>query len=82
MEERIALTKDSINDFFLWRFNKELSDSPQILKNYLYLEFWARDREWKFRIPYPMEDLDEFLKMNAVTREHYIMRHILSGMLS
>lgn len=79
MENQI---KEKIRWFFYFGLDIKLDDSPQILTEYLYIEFWGNKKQQKFRIPYPIGGKDIFLKMSDTAREHYIMRHILSGVLS
>ena len=71
---------EEIRYFFYFEFDIELEDSPQILDDYLYLEFWHAGRQTKIRIPYT-EDVDTFLEMDMYDREYFIMREVLDKIL-
>ena len=79
MDKKQRITEE-IRYFFYFEFDVALDDSPQILDDYLYLEFWHKGRQTKIRIPYT-EDVDTFLKMNMYDREYFIMREVLDKML-
>lgn len=78
--EFINQVTEEIRYFFYFEFGIELEDSPQILDEYLYLEFWARGREFKFRIDY-YEDLHNFLYLDRYDREYIIMKAIMAELL-
>lgn len=71
--QRVA---DEIAHFFMQNFDIELEDSPQVLNEYLYLEFWHRDKQIKVRAAYPV-DVENFLRIGAYAREHFVMKEVL-----
>lgn len=66
-----------IKEYFKNAMNIELEDSPQILDDYLYIEF---DNDsiggTKFRISYPL-DKKHFLDMNKADRMLFILTAIM-----
>ena len=75
MEQRVA---DEIAHFFMFNFDIELEDSPQILDNYLYLEFWFNGKQIKIRMPYSISK-DSFLRQGTLAREHILMKEVILG---
>ena len=75
IEQRVA---DEIARFFMFNFDIELEDSPQILDEYLYLEFWFNGRQIKIRMPYSISK-DFFLKQGTLAREYILMKEVISG---
>lgn len=71
---------EEIRYFFYFKFDIELEDSPQILDDYLYLEFWARGREYKIRMRYE-KDLKNFLYLDIYDREYIIMEAVMAELL-
>lgn len=71
---------EEIRYFFYFEFDIELDDSPQILKEYLYLEFWTRGRQFKIRIKYD-EDMENFLYLDQYSREYIIMKAVMTELL-
>ena len=79
MDKKQRITEE-IRYFFYFEFDVALDDSPQILDDYLYLEFWHAGRQTKIRIPY-IKDVDTFLEMDIYYREYFIMREVLDKIL-
>lgn len=71
---------EEIRYFFYFEFDIELDDSPQILEEYLYLEFWTRGRQFKIRIKY-YEDMENFLYLDQYDREHIVMKAVMAELL-
>jgi|GEM_PF-4548096 len=69
--------KKEIREYFKIAMKIELEDSPQILDDYLYIEFdnYAIS-DMKFRIPYPI-DKEAFLEMNKADRMLFILTAIM-----
>lgn len=76
---RIQDTEDLIKFYFDEKFGINLEDSPQILEEYVYIEFWDdnRGRDRKFRIPYIKFTQDEFLTFEFEKQ----IKFILEGMV-
>lgn len=76
---RIQDTEDLIKFYFDEKFGINLEDSPQILEEYIYIEFWDdnRGRDRKFRIPYIKFTQDEFLTFEFEKQ----IKFILEGMV-
>jgi len=74
--DRRQRVENEITHFFKQNFGIELEDSPQVLDNYLYLEFWHRGKEIKIRAAYPI-DVENFLRMGTYAREHFVMKEVL-----
>ena len=74
------IVKKEIKDYFQNCLNIELEDSPQILENYLYLEFEdaSSGSEIKFRLSYPY-DKKHFLSMGKKDRILFILSDFISG---
>ena len=79
MDKRQKIANE-IAHFFMWEFDVALDDSPQILDDYLYIEFWHVGRQTKIRIPYT-KDVGTFLEMDMYDREYFIMREVLDKIL-
>lgn len=76
---RIQDTEDLIKFYFDEKFGINLEDSPQILKEYVYIEFWDdnRGRDRKFRIPYIKFTQDEFLTFEFEKQIKFILEGII-----
>lgn len=74
--ERRQRVADEIAQFFMQNFDIELQDSPQVLNEYLYLEFWHRGKQIKVRAAYPI-DVENFLRIGVYAREHFVMKEVL-----
>ena len=71
-QENILKIKEELKDAFKLAMGIVLIDSPQILEDYLYLEFEDRSgKEIKLRISYP-NSLDAFLRMKKKDRLLFI----------
>lgn len=69
--------KQEIKQYFKVAMKIELEDSPQILDDYLYIEFYNhRMGDMKFRIPYPV-DKEAFLEMNKSDRMLFVLTAIM-----
>lgn len=80
MENREKIVKNEIFEYFLDTFDIELEDSPQILGSYLYIQYWALDRDVKLRIPYPVNK-GHFLSMSETQRNNWVNTQILSRII-
>ena len=74
--DRRQRVKDEITRFFMQNFDIELQDSPQVLNEYLYLEFWHRGKQIKVRAEYPI-DVENFLRIGVYAREYFVMKEVL-----
>ena len=68
-----------IKQYFKRNFNLELQDSPQVLNNYLYLEFWLFSRQIKLRLYYPL-DREDFMNWTAGNRFNWIEHEMIKGL--
>lgn len=80
MEKLKNKIQDEIHDYFYEAFDVFLDDSPQILKDYLYLEYWSRERQHKHRIPYPV-DREHFFMMDIAARTNWINEQVLKRII-
>lgn len=74
--ERRQRVADEIARFFMWNFEIELEDSPRVLDDYLYLEFWHGDKQFVVRAAYPI-DVENFLRIGVYAREYFVMKEVL-----
>ena len=73
-EERL---KQEIKEYFKIAIKVELEDSPQILDDYLYLEFEDKiGNEVKFRMDYPL-DKKHFMDMQKGDRMLFILTNFM-----
>lgn len=79
MERRFDI-EEEIRDYFSEAYEISLNDSPQILNDYLYIEYWGLDRDVKLRIPYPVNK-EHFIKMNSVDRNVWISLQVLNAII-
>jgi len=76
---KIQDVEDLIKFYFDERLGINLEDSPQILEEYVYIEFWDdnRGRDRKFRIPYIKFTQDEFLTFEFEKQIKFILEGIV-----
>lgn len=67
--------KELIREWFLYEFGIELEDSPQILDDYLYLEFESGNSGTKkYRLHF--NDREEFLNLTHTETKLWILTYI------
>ena len=76
MENKINFIKEELTNYLEEGFDIELTDSPQILEEDLYLQYWGLDCDVKLRIPYAV-DRKHFLNMHTFDRHQWIIFQIL-----
>jgi len=81
LEKRIKQVRNEISRYFLKTFNIELEDSPQILDEYLYLEYSNSNGDVKLRIPYDNGCRECFLDMDHDHRIFWVMSMVLKEII-
>lgn len=80
MENKIKRVKEELINDFDEGFDIQFTDSPQILEEYLYLEYRGLNGDVKLRIPYA-KDREHFLNMYTFDRHQWVVFQILKRII-
>lgn len=80
MDSRADYLELDIEQYLLRNFGVKVSDCVQVLKKYLYIEFYHRGRQTKLRLYYPV-DREDFMGWSAGNRFNWIEHQILKQVL-